>query len=594
MTPVRHRPPPPLRAPSTMPTIVTPSTGRPKGPDGFFGVDPAPSPTIHQGSRYHVPDMPPITSRSLPHRRCEVAIVGGGIGGGALALLLRRRLGGARIVLVEERQVFPPAGGEVVAATAGLFFTRDLPLGALLAREHLPAHGARYWFADSRVTPLEELSELGAWSVPELPAFHVDRSRLAEALLALGARAGVAVCRPARVVEIDPHWPWSRLTVETDDGLRRLEARWVVDAGGDAALLARRLGLHEALPGPPREHHEARWSGAADLDELAHLRRGDHASRLPAWPASRTLAANHFCGRGWCARLTPLPGEQTAVALAGEAGCLAPSQETSALQAYSRFVRSRPGVRELLRGASIDPESFASRELVPWYPRDCCGLGWFLVGDAAGSVDPLFGTPLERAAATVLAAARIIGDDLSGAVTGQLLEERLAAHAPSGRRSCVQRHACCGEGHWLELLGDARLTAAAVFLDAAFASLELRRHLGVAALRPDSAGGAPFGWTTLRACLRERLVHLARRRLEQGLYGRSNRGWRRGARTGAAPLAAGALLAGLSAWLRLEAEDFRQRFTPIEHDSRVPSPEEITAQLARLAPTDQALRRSRA
>ncbi len=530
------------------------------------------------------PTMPSQSTRALPYQRCEVAIVGGGICGSALALLLRQRLGGARLLLLEREPAFRPAGGEIVSGLAGLFFSRDLLLGGLLARDHVPSHGARFWFADSESCPLEEMSELGTRSVPELPTFHVDRARFAESLLDRAARAGVAVARPTRVESIEPHWPWSRLTVETEAGPRRVEARWVVDAGGSAAQLARTLELRSRLEHPPLELYEARWSSVREPD-------GGGRSPLPFWPASRSLAANHFCGRGWCARLTPLPESQGAVALSCDPELFQLSREVDPLQAYSRFVRSRAGLRELLRGARIDPESFRDEDRPCWYPKQLCGLGWFLVGDAAGSCDPLFGAPLQRGVATVLNAARIIGDDLRGALGGSELEACLAEHAPSGQRDCFRQLACRGQGDY-ELLGDARAMAAAFFLDSAFGGLELRRFTGPNPPPLVAATGPSIWVRTARAFLRERLVQLARRRHEPGLYGRHNRGWRRSARTGALPPALGSLGAGLASWLRLELEDFRERFTPVAEDSRVSPTAEIAALVAGYDRTDQALRRS--
>ena len=520
--------------------------------------------------------IPPSIAIDIPSR-AELTVVGGGVSGAALALIVRRRLPGARVVLIERRAAFPPGGTETARGVATLILQRALRVGALLAHEHLPCHGSRFWFADHDGRRLEEMSEIGSATVPELPAYHVDRNRLATSLLQLAADEGVRVARATKVTGLELGWPWSRLELESRGARKELDSRWVVDASGSRALLSQHQELQRNLESEPTHCFEARWSGVADLEGASVLGPDPRLSLLPATPASRHLLANHFCGLGWCVRLTPLVGDASAVRLALDPRRVALPRASTPLATYSRFVRSRPGLRELLRGASVDPDSFRFKSQVPWYPSRSCAPGWFLVGDAAGFLDPLGGAALDRALQTVWNAAHWIGEDLRGALREEELTARLGEHDRRSRRGFADALECLERGSY-ELFGDARCTAAAFFLGAAFEALGPVQQARADLERLGRRGWVSDGLATARSILRERLLQLALRRHGAGLYGTRNRGWRCfGRSSGLARTAADPLGRGLALWLALEYANFQARLAPVQGDVH----ESATIEIAR-------------
>ena len=185
-------------------------------------------------------------------RDYDVAVVGGAYSGSATALLLKREHPELKIVLIDKKAEFDRKVGESAIELASWFMTRKLGLDRHLATKHLPKYGQRYWFQNEKVKTLADASELGNYYQSLLPSYHVDRAVLDEHVHALAARQGVEVMRPAKVTDAQlAPGARSTLTVESAAGSTTITARWVVDATGRAAWLARRLGHFVPMPEHP-------------------------------------------------------------------------------------------------------------------------------------------------------------------------------------------------------------------------------------------------------------------------------------------------------------------------------------------------------
>src|SRR5207247_1050293 len=91
----------------------------------------------------------------------------------------------------------------------------------------------------------------------------------------------------------------------------QLQARWVVDASGIAALLSRQEGWWRPNRAHPTTAVWARWTGVKDWDGL------ELAEKFPDWAMAchgiRATATNHFTGDGWWAWCIPLKGGDVSV-----------------------------------------------------------------------------------------------------------------------------------------------------------------------------------------------------------------------------------------------------------------------------------------
>ena len=507
-----------------------------------------------------------VTTKSSPHQQTsddayDVVVIGGAFAGSSFATLLKRWVPGSRVLVVETSERFERRVGEATVEISGCFLHRVLGLYDHLSRRHLPKHGLRYWLTDGPGRRLSEMTEIGSSQVPRLPSFQLDRAVLDEHLIGLAASEGCEVVRPAKVAEVDHGWPSSRVRLESAEGERQVTARWVIDASGRHAFLARRLRLRQRVEEHPTAAVWARWNGVVDLDGVDVL--GDDprtVGHLPRVLASRRLATNHFCGYGWWCWVIPLSGGQTSIGLVYNKELFEVPGEGSLRQRYEAFLRGSSGLSELLADAEVDADDFMAYSHLPYKTSRYMDRGWALVGDAASFLDPYYSPGLDHAAISIYATAKLLEHDLTGAQGEAALDAGITRHNEEFLRSYDRWLAALYLGKY-ELMGDAELLGCSFIVDTAL------YYLGV--VTPvyqdlDSMSNPVFGLALPQAkiafhltrAFNRRMVVLARHRRRVGTYGRNNIGHRQGLR----PFALGPasairpLMQGLRTWLKLEAE----------------------------------------
>jgi flavin-dependent dehydrogenase len=517
-----------------------------------------------------------VTRPASPPDRVDVLVIGGAFSGAASALLLRRWLPGRRVMVVERAEEFDRKVGEATVELSALFLHRVLGLSDFLARHQLPKHGLRFWFASDPDQSLAEMTEVGPAEVPRLPSFLLDRAVLDEHMLSTARAEGAEVLRPARVTAMELGRPESRVEIEIEGGEHRtVSARWVIDASGRHAFLARRLRLHHRVEEHPTAALWGRWSGVADLDGAAFLGTDLRSPRLPPVAPVRRLATNHFCGDGWWCWFIALKSGQTSVGLVYNKELIELPGETPE-ERYRRFLASRPGIRELLADASLEEGDLRAYGHLPYRSERYAGSGWALVGDAASFMDPYYSPGLDHAGISVFATVRMIEGDLSGRLDEAALESAVERHNQVFDRSY---------GKWLEalylgkyeLMGDAELLTAAYLVETAlyYLGIVTTKYRDLEHLRYPPYGEGIWQETLVFRIMRgftRRLRTLARRRRELGLYGRRNSGWRLlGRAPGLGRHALPMLAAGLRVYLRVERETFAARLGSLGRRA-VPAP----------------------
>jgi hypothetical protein len=375
------------------------------------------------------------------------------------------------------------------------------------------------------------------------------------------------VIRPAKVASVELGWPESRVEVEEEGGRRRsIAVRWVVDASGRHAFLARRLRLHRRVEEHPTAAVWGRWTGVADLDGPAFLGSDPRKPRLPPISPARRLAVNHFCGYGWWCWVIPLPGGETSIGLVYNKELVElPGRDPA--ERYRRFLEAQPGLRELLAGARLDEKDLHAYGHLPYRADRFAEKGWALVGDAAAFIDPYYSPGLDLAGISAYGVARMIEDDLAGRLDEAGLDAAVGRHHEVLDRSY---------GRWLhalyvgkyELFGDAELTAAAYLVETAlyYMGIVTSKDRDLEHLRYPPFGEGLWQETLFFRLMRgftRRLNRLARRRRALGIYGRRNAGWRLlGRAPGLGRHALPMLRAGLRVYLRLEWETFAAALRP--------------------------------
>ncbi|MFT7670720.1 MAG: 2-polyprenyl-6-methoxyphenol hydroxylase-like FAD-dependent oxidoreductase [Planctomycetota bacterium] len=497
---------------------------------------------------------------SLP-ARCDVLVIGAGLAGVTSALLCQRRNPKARIVLLEASPTRETQStSEPLCPSATQFYSRALRLDEILAREHLPNVGTHTWFTSDNHKRLDEMSVVGMEYSGSERAFHVDTARLANSIEKLAADEGVQTHRGARVTDLDVGWPVNRVRVQTALGESHIEARWLIDASGDETLIAKNLNLCKVLETPGNWSFSANWSGLQSIDGPA-LDPGTTCLR-----ASREFATHYFQADDWNVRICPHVGGGASVELTLDLETYGrEARGSTPLEIYSRWIRSRAGLRELLQQAKLDTDSFRCEKRLDQVIKSRAGRGWFLVGKAAGRLATPQMAPLERLASEAWFVADQVHGDLSGSRTESALIARLRDH------NSVTRLADAGiapelPGHALGFQGDAALFAAQF-------ALERGLDRGLFGRRQQNQKQLVRGPRrvlfeySLRGALANRLRQLAVSRQSQGILGQRNDQWTcdlRGS-SGFRPL-----IAALRLWAQVEYCGLRMSMTPVKSDTHTP------------------------
>lgn len=315
----------------------------------------------------------------------DAVVAGGGPAGAVTALVLARA--GWSVLLADAGARGPYGVGESLPAAAGQVL-RDLGLWeAFRGEPHLRSYGTRSAWGTGALTQRHAVFD------PYGHGWLLDRPRFDAFLRSAAASAGAVVAE--RVVRPDG-----------------VEARWLVDATGRAAALARHRGARRV-----------------EDDHLVALVARYAASEGDA--DATTLVEAAPSGWWYTARV---PGGTRVVAYLTDADLLPASLRTGA--GFTAAARATTYVREVVRGTPA-PRVVSARSGRLTSP---VGDGWLATGDAAMSFDPLSSQGILTALVSGLAAGEALVesrlDDYAvrlGAVRAAYERNRAAFYALESR-----------------------------------------------------------------------------------------------------------------------------------------------------------------
>jgi flavin-dependent dehydrogenase len=306
-----------------------------------------------------------------------------------------------------------------------------------------------------------------------------------------------------------------------------VRCKWLVDATGRHAMLARRRGGVTPIESHPTSALWVRYRGVKDLDgvEVAGTDPADPYARSVL--ASRRLATNHFTGWGYWIWLIPLHGGETSVGLVWDKRLVTPEGSTP-LDKLKRFLDSNPLTRELLENAEPIADDIRSYGHLPYFVDRYIGPGWTCVGDAGGFLDPFYSPGLDQMSFSVHSRVEL----MKRALNGESPEEMAKAYDDHNRKYARYFHyfyeSIYRDKYYV--MGDYDTMTAAFLLDTALyyvaAVIPIYRwsadRLGVPPFYQD---GAEMGYYPIRFYNR-RLVAIAKRKMALGIYGNHNAGRR--------------------------------------------------------------------
>jgi len=316
----------------------------------------------------------------------DVAVVGAGPAGTTLAAALARR--GIEVLVLERAPAWQWRAGGVFTSPAAVRALERAGLG----RDELdglarPIPAMRLETPGGVLVRLTYGADRGG-----SPAVGFDRSRLDPALEAVARDRGVEIRRGVRVdaVELDPDGPATlRL------GQESIRARIVVGADGSGSVVARAAGVARSARLAPRVG--LTWHVMDPRPAAAETARPGPDARL-------AVIRDGYVG------LAPVPGGRLNIGIV-----LGPSWRDGLARDGATATTRRalamvpPSADDPIAWADATPcDRIAGAAPLGGRAIRRAGPGWFLVGDAAGFLDPFTGEGLHRALVSTELAAMAI------------------------------------------------------------------------------------------------------------------------------------------------------------------------------------------
>lgn len=277
--------------------------------------------------------------------RCDLLIAGAGPAGAAAAIAAAVR--GLRVVLLHDPRATAWPGESLPPGMAGLVDAAFGP-GLLDEDRHLVAYGTRAAWGSGDLVETDFLANPlgGGWLL--------DRARFDADARARAAAAGAAIVegRLEAIAAASDGWD---ITLRDS---RRIAARFILDATGRAAAVARRLGTG-------REASDRQVALVATLDDADPYRGTSVEAVADGW---------------WYT--TPLPGGRRVLAFLTDAGLLG-----DGTAGWARRLEMTQHMRRIAGAAAGAAPRTCPAETAA--ERTLHGSRWCAAGDAAMTFDPL-------------------------------------------------------------------------------------------------------------------------------------------------------------------------------------------------------------
>lgn len=473
----------------------------------------------------------------------DVVVVGGSIAGSATALQLLRGGRGCdcgagrgcdcagletrlRVLVVERQAELGRRVGESTVELSTYFLTRVLGLTRHLNEKHTVKQGFRYWFTNERARDMGGCTEMGGRYLSRVGSYQVDRAELDAEVLRRVESLGGEVWRPARVRSLVLEAGGAQtLTVVIDGQERVIRSRWVVDATGRQAMIARQRDEVEPTAGHPTAAVWARWKHTLDFDSPDTLERFPELGR--GFFGTRHTATNHIMGDGWWAWVIPLKDGDTSVGVTWDQRLFDwPREQGGTLGEQLRGVlATHPTGRALLENAELVESDVHVRRNLPYTCNTAAGDGFLLVGDAAGFIDPFYSMGLDYLAMTSTSGVEMILAERRG----ECIQQKLATHNNTIIKTIPRWFEAIFRDKYV-YMGDFELMRIAFLVDISlyyFGIVMQPYKRGKATIKDGmfvAAPAIPFYW--FLRWVNRRLAAIGASRRKRGTFGRRNAGRR--------------------------------------------------------------------
>jgi flavin-dependent dehydrogenase len=383
----------------------------------------------------------------------DVLVMGGGATGQLAAAYLRMRFPNLKVAVVEGPHKNRPIVGESFVEIT-IDFLLELGLGAYLVERHYPKYGLTYYFKpdiDHRVDRTYIVDEVP--TVPPLLSFQINRFTFDREVRARNLENGVEMI-DGTVAGIDISESGELHAVTVQDPAQQkdtLRARWLIDATGRNRVLSKLLQLHEKV----NEQKDVFWFRLMNFDPeiLGRIRSLKKQNRafVPYF------ATHHFFGKGnwiWCIPMRSpenLPLISIGITYRKD---IYPYGEVRTMEQFLECVgREHEVIVELTRSGTVVDTNFYSSYI--WECRQRYSPdGWYIIGDAADTVDPLYSVGMAISSVQIRQIAAMIERELNGYDTHEFtkdLDTAITAFQRGVTRDTTRLYECMGDAYQCHL-----------------------------------------------------------------------------------------------------------------------------------------------
>lgn len=347
----------------------------------------------------------------------RLVIIGSSISGGLAACYLKLRFPDCEVISIQKPDAKFPIVGESLTEFSTMLI-HEIGLGAYLEENHFHKYGLTFYFKEKIDDPVDyTYATHEAMRIPPMPSNQLNRFtmavRLRERAKELGVRFIDGTVTDVSIREGGPH----RVSYNAGGGGGpvSIEARWVVDASGRNRVLARKLGLKKE----PQFQRSSYWFRLEGFDKNI-LGRMRHV-KAPHRCFDPYYVTHHFLGRhNWIWAIPMRPAQSQAGSDLISIGIVyRPDLYKRDISSVEEFIAEVGAehrvVADLVRsGRIVDTNVFRNYfyETKQSYSRD----GWFIIGDAGDTVDPLYSTGMAMTSVQIKQVAAIIEADRNGAL----------------------------------------------------------------------------------------------------------------------------------------------------------------------------------
>jgi flavin-dependent dehydrogenase len=333
--------------------------------------------------------------------RYDIVIAGGGPAGSTAGLILARQ-GFSVCILERDRHPRHHIGESILPRNMPLI--QDLGLEPALRRlPHVPKYGAEFGMGNDPVTRSFSFTD---GLLPGFPVFNIERAPFDKMLLDEARNAGAEVHEdtPVREVKELVHG-----NIRVVAGGREVRGRLLLDASGQGTLLGRHLDLRRNFDEP-------------ELQKVAYYEHFENVERPPG------LANGHpgilMCEEGWFWLIGITP-TRTSVGFVTRPSFVR-TLNIPPKRLLSWAVARCPVVRHRMRHARGPIDNIVLSDF-SYRCQPYAGDGYFLVGDAACFLDPIFSSGVTLAMLGAQHAAGVAAQLLRGEVTPERAQRHYIA-----------------------------------------------------------------------------------------------------------------------------------------------------------------------